>query len=113
MVLNKKVDNAKNILTSNGINYQVIGVGDKIVKQYPSKNVTITNKDSVYLITNNNITMPNLNGLSSKVATGILELLGFKVKLEGVGYVVEQSIPPDTPISSNLEITLKLSPKFS
>ncbi len=111
--VNKKLETVKNTLSMNGINYQVIGNGDKVIKQYPEKKEVITNKDMVYLITNGNVEVPSVINLSSKVAKNILELLGIKVNLDGVGYVVEQSVPESTQITDNMEITLKLSPKFS
>lgn len=111
--VNKKLETVKNTLSMNGINYQVIGNGDKVIKQYPEKKEVITNKDTVYLITNGNVEVPSVINLSSKVAKNILELLGIKVNLDGVGYVVEQSVPESTQITDNMEITLKLSPKFS
>ena len=112
--LNKKAESAKTTLTSEKITYQILGNGDKIIKQYPEKNDIITNKDTVYLITNDSaLTIPNVVGLSSKVASNLLNELGIKVKLEGVGYVTAQSIPEQTPITDGLEITLTLNPKFS
>ena len=111
--INKKIDKVKTTLEAEKMNYQVIGNGDKVIKQTPSKKTTITNKDTIYLITNDsNITIPDLTGLSSKVAKNLLENLGIKVKLEGVGYVTSQSIPSNTPITNNLEMTLTLEPKF-
>lgn len=111
--VNKKTETVKTILSQEQIKYNIIGNGDKIIKQYPEKNDIITNDDTLYLITNdNNITVPNVMGLSSKVASSFLQKLGIKVVLEGVGYVTEQSISPGTPIGENLEIKLKLSPKF-
>lgn len=111
--VNKKIDNAITDLTAKGINYTVIGTGNKIIKQYPEKNDIITSKDTIYLITNDpNITIPNVVGLSSKVANNLLQKLGVKVILEGVGYVTAQSIPEATPITPGLEITLTLNPKF-
>lgn len=113
-LVNKKTDSAKTILDSNGIKYAIIGNGNKIIKQSPSKNTMITSKDTVYLITNDsNLTVPNVVGLSSKVAKDLLEKLRIKVNLNGVGYVSEQSIPENTPITENLEINLNLSPKFT
>ena len=95
------------------MNYRVIGNGTKIVKQYPSQGEKVTNKDTIYLITNDtNYTIPNVVGLSSKEATDLLKLLGVKVKLEGSGYVTAQSIGENTPITSGMEITLSLNKKF-
>ena len=39
--LNKKVESAKTTLTSEKITYQILGNGDKIIKQYPEKNDSI------------------------------------------------------------------------
>ena len=113
-LINKKTSYAQEILKMNNINTIVLGGGNKVVKQTPSSNDVITSNDTIYLITNdNNITVPNVVGLSSKVAKDLLQKLNIKVNLDGVGYVTEQSIPEQTPITEGLEITLKLSPKFT
>ena len=109
---NQNIEKVKTILTSNGMNYQIIGNGGKVVKQYPNKDTKVTNKDKIYLITNDNYVVPNVVGLSSKEAKNVLELLGLKVKLDGSGYVSAQSIGENTPITQGMEITLNLSPKF-
>lgn len=112
--INKDLESTKTTLTSQGMTYTVLGTGNKVIKQYPEKGDTITNKDTIYLITNDqNLTIPNVIGLSSKVANSLLSLLGVKVNLDGIGYVTAQSIPESTPITEGLEITLTLSPKFS
>lgn len=112
--VNRKTDYAKTALDAKGISYQIIGNGDKIVKQTPTMNSDITSFDKVYLITNDlNIKIPNVVGLSSKVAGDLLSTLGVSVKYEGVGYVISQSIPEGSDIASGLEITLGLAPKFN
>lgn len=111
-LVNKKLDSAKQLLDSNGIKYSIIGNGSKVVKQYPLKNDVITNQDTIYLITDGSLSIPNVVGLSSKVASGILKSLGVKVKLDGSGYVVSQSVGENTPIVDGMEINLSLSPKF-
>lgn len=112
--LNQKLETVKTTLNSAGIKYQILGSGDKVIKQYPEKADTITNQDTVYLITNDsNIKIPNVVGLSSKVANSLLNMLGVQVKLDGVGYVTAQSIAEGTAITDGLEITLTLNPKFT
>lgn len=112
--VNKKLESVKTALEAEKMTYQVIGNGTKVIKQTPAKNTSITNKDTIYLITNDeNLAIPNVVGLSSKVAKDLLEQLGVKVKLEGVGYVTTQSIPADTKITPGLEMTLTLAPKFT
>ena len=112
--LNQDIESVKTTLNSNQMTYQILGNGNKVVKQYPEQTDKITNKDTVYLITNDtNITIPNVVGLSSKVANNLLQLLGVKVKLDGVGYVTAQSVVEGTAITDGLEVTLTLNPKFS
>ena len=112
--LNQDIESVKTTLNSNQMTYQILGNGNKVVKQYPEQTDKITNKDTIYLITNDtNITIPNVVGLSSKVANNLLQLLGVKVKLDGVGYVTAQSVAEGTAITDGLEVTLTLNPKFS
>lgn len=112
--VNKKIENVKSQLQANKINYVVLGSGNKVVKQSPSREDVITTNDTIYLITNDsNITIPNVVGLSSKVAKDVLQKLGVKVKLDGVGYVTEQSIASETTITNGMEMILKLAPKYA
>ena len=110
---NRKLDSVRLQLDSSGIQSVVFGGGDKVVKQSPNSGDIITTNDVVYLITNDaNYVVPNVVGLSSKVAKDILQKLGLKVQLDGVGYVTAQSVTPDVPIVPGMEITLSLFPKF-
>jgi penicillin-binding protein 2B len=96
------------------MNYVVLGNGNKVIKQSPSSGDVITTEDTIYLITNDTgITVPNVVGLSSKVAKDILQKLGIKVNLDGVGYVTSQSVSEGTVITDGMEIILNLSPKFN
>lgn len=111
---NKKLDYVKTQLDTNGIHYVILGEGTKVIKQSPETNSILTTNDTMYLITNdNNIKVPNVVGLSSKEAKDILQKLGIKVKLDGVGYVTEQSVSEGTEITTGLEINLTLAPRFS
>ena len=110
---NKDVTTSKTELESMGMNVTIIGNGNKVTKQYPSKGDKITSGTRVFLITNDsNLTVPDVTGLSSKQAEDLLRILGISVKLEGNGYVTSQSIGAGTTITDNMEITLTLSPKF-
>ena len=112
--ISKNIENVKANLSNNKMNYMIIGNGSKVIKQYPDAKQKLTNKDKIYLITNDNeYKIPNVVGMSSKEATVLMKLLGVKVKLDGSGYVTAQSIAPDTKITEGMEITLSLSPKFS
>ena len=101
-------------IEANKINYVVLGGGNKVIKQTPNKKDVITTNDTIYLITNDTgITVPNVVGLSAKVAKDLLQKLGLKVNLDGVGYVTEQSVSEGTTITDGMEVILKLSPKYT
>ena len=111
--INQKKDTVKTTLDSNAISSVIYGNGDKIIKQIPEAGEEITSLERVYLITNDtNLTVPSVIGASSKLSKEVLEKMGLKVKLEGVGYVTNQSIPEGTQITSGMEITLTLAPKY-
>ena len=112
--INKNIEYVKTDLGNNMINYRIYGNGDKVIKQYPAKGSIVTNKESVFLITNdNNRVVPDVMGLSSKDAKKVLELYGIKVRLEGTGYVTAQSVGANTPVTEGMEISLLLSPKYT
>ena len=112
--INKNIDKVKLELENNKINYVTLGNGNKVMKQTPEKGETITTNDTIFLIMNdNNITVPNVIGLSSKIAKNLLQDLNIKVNLDGVGYVTEQSISEGTAITPGMEIKLTLNPKFN
>ena len=111
--INKKVDYVKNLLDSNGVKYVFLGNGDKVVKQTPDSKSVIATNDVIYLVTNDsNLVVPNVVGLSSKVAKNLLQKLGIVVHLDGVGYVNSQSVDEGMPITDGMEITLQLSPRY-
>jgi penicillin-binding protein 2B len=110
---NKKLDNVKIELDTKKVNYIVLGNGNKIIKQSPNPYESFSSNDTLYLITNDsNITVPNVVGLSSKIAKDILSKLNIKVNLDGVGYVTTQSVPEGTIITEGMEMILTLSPKY-
>ena len=111
--IGKDIANIKDTLTSEGINPIIIGTGDKIIKQYPIKNTCILNTDKLILVTNSEKKMPNLLGFSRKDAIALLKLLDIEYEIEGTGYVKEQDIPIDTPITDDLKVHIKLENKYN
>ena len=52
--------------------------------------------------------MPDLTGIDFEDAVYILENKGFKVKFEGFGKVIDQSIAAGTELTNEKQITLTL-----
>ncbi len=108
--INKDKDTVIKTLTKNKINYIVLGEGNKIINQYPSKGSTLGVNDTVILKTNStSYKLPNLTGYSKLEARAICSLLELNCTYDGYGYVKKQSIKANTTIKTNdkLSITLK------
>lgn len=111
--INKEVNEVTSLLQSKGLNLIIIGDGNKIISQYPSKNTKLTKGDNMILLTNNyDKKMLNLIGLSYKEAKIILEYMGINYTIEGNGYVYEQSIAEGTIINEEDTLVIKLKDKY-
>lgn len=107
LYVNKKTDVVKTELKKNDLNVIVLGDGDVVINQYPSKGSVLQNGSKVVLLTDNYTkVMPNLVGFSYKDAFNILKLMGVKHSLNGNGYVVNQSIPEGQVVNDNDEVVI-------
>ena len=106
---NKNVSDVKTTLNNYGINVVVVGTGEKVVDQYPTKGSKINKIDKVILITNGDLLMPNLTGFSMKDIEVLSKLLNLKVETKGNGYVTAQSIPPGTKIERGYNLVLEFT----
>lgn len=107
---NKEVTLVKNELEKNGMKVFVLGTGNKIVNQYPSKDSNLYKDSIVVLLTDEyNKKIPNLEALSYKDAINILKLMGVKYNINGTGYVKSQNIKEGTIIEDNMTVELNLS----
>lgn len=111
--INKKKSDALGDLNTNGIkNVVIIGNGDKIIDQYPERGVTVNSKEKVFLLTNGDIAMPNMNGWSKKDVKQYCNLVGMEVTISGNGYVNGQSIAEESPINKESKLNITLSQKY-
>lgn len=107
--INQSVNDVKSIMDQNNIKTTIIGSGDKIIDQYPSKGETVLSYDRVFLITNGDQgKMPDLTGYSRSEAIYLMKTLGYDYEIEGYGYVTNQSLKPGETVGNNkIKITLK------
>lgn len=95
-------------LKKHNIKVITLGTGNKIINQYPSKNITIKKNDLVILLTNKyDKEMIDFNGLSYKEAKEILKLMNVDYELSGYGYVTSQNIEPGNKIEEKVILELK------
>lgn len=112
--INQTINNATTTLTEMGVTPYVLGNGTKVVSQYPAEGTTITNKEKVFLVTNDDTTiaMPNITGWSLKEVKTFANLLKIPLTVTGNGYVTSQSIPEGTILNQDSMLTVTLEVKF-
>lgn len=112
--INQTINNATTTLTEMGVTPYVLGNGTKVVSQYPAEGTTITNKEKVFLVTNDDATiaMPNITGWSLKEVKAFANLLKIPLTVTGNGYVTSQSIPEGTILNQDSMLTVTLEVKF-
>lgn len=112
--INQTINNATTTLTEMGVTPYVLGNGTKVVSQYPAEGTTITNKEKVFLVTNDDATiaMPNITGWSLKEVKEFANLLKIPLTVTGNGYVTSQSIPEGTILNQDSMLTITLEVKF-
>ena len=91
--INQEVTDVKKELENNNIEVIIIGDGNKIINQYPNKNITVVANSKVFLVTNsNNITIPSFKGWSKKDVITYLTNAGISYQATGNGYLKSQSL---------------------
>ena len=106
---NRSTTAVKTELESIFDNIVVIGTGDKIINQYPSPKTEIVTSEKIYLVTNDdNIIIPDMTAWSRREVEIYAKLANIKYKIDGNGFVYEQSMEPETKIEDEtLELKLK------
>ena len=87
----------------------MIGNGSTIIEQYPASGSVVSSGDRVFLLTDGaQITMPDMTGWTRKDITAFWDLTGIQIQTDGYGTVVAQSVEPNTPIDSSMEISVTM-----
>lgn len=88
-------------------NNVIIGNGTNVVAQYPASG-NLHEFEQLIVLTDGDISMPDLTGLSKREAYIVLGMLDIDGVVNGEGYVQSQSIEAGTPLTEDntLEITL-------
>ena len=109
---NEKTDTIKKKLESRGLDVVVIGDGDTIINQYPSKDVVTSKGNKVFLLTNSKeYIIPNFTNWSRKDVYTYLYLTNIKFTSNGRGYLTNQSIV-DEVYKDSMIIELEFKEKY-
>ncbi|WP_152398421.1 penicillin-binding transpeptidase domain-containing protein [Paenibacillus cellulositrophicus] len=102
------VKDAKQKLLNAGIDFETIGKGTSVIRQFPAAGTPMSPGQRIYLLTEetDKMTVPDLKGESLRDALDILTLLKCSVTVEGQGYVSEQLVT-DKNGKRSVQLTLK------
>ncbi|REH74805.1 penicillin-binding protein [Staphylococcus felis] len=107
-VENKSVESAEDTLKGKKFNPVVIGNGDKVVNQSPAASHDLLPNSNVLLLTNGDLTMPDMTGWTRDDIVAFESLTNIKVEVEGNGFVKSQSVTSQTAIDKKTKIQVKL-----
>ena len=106
--INKNINDVKNVLDVNGVQYIIIGDGQKVIKQYPETGIV---NGKFLLLTNGNFTESDLTGLSSKEVNYYCKMTKLNCNVSGNGYVALYNYVKDEA-GNILQLDIVLDQKY-
>lgn len=95
-------------LKQDGFKPVVVGEGGRIESQYPKAGTKLTEGSVILLKTAGATTLPDFTGWSKKMVLSFKMLSGLDIRINGDGYVTEQSLSKGTVIEKNEPVVLQL-----
>lgn len=118
-VINASVEEAQQILRESGLNARIEGSGEWIVNQLPKSGGRVKLSTQVVLYVGSGVkeipdgqevTMPDVNGLTMREAGRLLGRLGIRMDPQGSGVAVEQKVAPGTKIKAGIAVRVIFAP---
>lgn len=107
--INSYTDETLSKLENSGLEVVKIGVGPRIIDQFPQKGSTMIKGNKLFLLTNSTeIFMPSMENWTTSEVGNYCNLAGINYNISGYGRVRTQSIPAGTELdlTSILDVTL-------
>jgi stage V sporulation protein D (sporulation-specific penicillin-binding protein) len=117
-VVNYPVEDAKRVLNNNGFSVQVRGEGNIVYSQVPNGGAEVLTGTTIILNSNppealpaDQVTVPDLKGLTIKETGTILEKLDLHLNPTGSGIAVGQNETPGARVPRGTTITVDFQPQ--
>ena len=111
--INKDSSVSSLLLENNNMEAVIIGDGDKIIKQYPTKGTILNVGNKVFLLTNDSkYKTPNIKGWSRNDIQTFADLINLKVTFEGTGYAESYNFKNNEEIDLTKTLEVKLKEKY-
>ena len=95
-------------LKQDGFKPIVVGEGGRIERQYPQAGTKLAEGSVILLQTKGATSLPDFTGWSKKMVLSFKMLSGLDIRINGDGYVTEQSLSTGTVIGPNEPVVLQL-----
>ncbi|ANQ63954.1 penicillin-binding protein [Staphylococcus equorum] len=105
----QETQKAQDKVKSKSLEPIVIGDGEKITKQSITADKEVLPNSRVLLLTDGDVTMPNMSGWTKEEVIAFEKLTNTKVTTKGSGFVSEQSISEGQKISKKDKVEVTLS----
>ncbi|UTH14574.1 penicillin-binding protein [Macrococcus equipercicus] len=102
------VEKAQAALESKSVAPVMIGSGKTVTASEPAAGQTMLLGDKVFIATDGDLMMPDISGWSKRELLEFEQLTGIKVKFDGSGYVVKQSVPQGEIIKQGEAVVVKM-----
>ena len=99
-------------MKSEDLQATVIGNGDNVKSQSIKANKKLLPNSKVLLLTDGDITMPNMKGWTKDDVLAFQELTGINVTTKGSGYVTKQSVNNGTTLKTIVRLKLNYLQKI-
>ncbi|MFS0672343.1 penicillin-binding protein [Ornithinibacillus sp. 179-J 7C1 HS] len=106
-VVGKTVTSVKETLNSMGVNYSVIGTGDKVTDISVEVGTKVLPNERILILTNNP-SMPNIIGWSLRDVLKLGDMLELQIETLGNGFVITQSIEEGKELSKGSYLGIEL-----
>ncbi|MDR4886596.1 penicillin-binding protein [Fredinandcohnia sp. QZ13] len=109
----KSIEEAKASIDKLQLKATVIGKGKNIIAQSPSQSEKILPNEQVFLLTDQEATLPDMTNWSIRDVMRVADLTNIKVSHSGSGYVVQQSLEPGAIIKDGDSLSVKLERPYT
>ncbi|MEH7382424.1 penicillin-binding protein [Bacillus sp. JJ1533] len=109
----KSIDEAKTSIEKLNLKATVIGNGKNVISQSPGQGEKILPNEQVFLLTDQEATLPDLTNWSIRDVMKVADLTNIQVSYSGTGYVVQQSLAPGAILKDGDKLTVKLEPPYT
>ncbi|PKM80640.1 MAG: stage V sporulation protein D [Firmicutes bacterium HGW-Firmicutes-14] len=119
-VVNMSLEDAQDILREAGLKARIEGEGSWVVEQQPKGGIRFPAGSQVLIYLGDKggtvpngqeVTMPDLTGLTMREAGQLLGRLGLQINAVGTGLVSEQKTAPGTKLKSGSTVTVVFTPQ--